>query len=241
MQAPAGQKTPVTLLQAAWALMFVVIYVAVTFGALIVLGLTDVIERTPESFLPLFFVGVTAATYLALYFHLFRRNKLTPADLGFRRPTARMFHLLWQIPVTIIACACLQGLSLALFALLGADTESAGSASAMEIGGLPLPLAAIAVIVMTVFTPVWEEMLFRGAFLDGLSRRFRPAPAIIISAAIFAVIHILPLGFVYLFALGIALAILRRFHQNLWAPVLLHAVNNAVVVLVALIAIQSQS
>jgi len=44
------------------------------------------------------------------------------------------------------------------------------------------------------------------------------------------------LTFAYLFALGIALALVRRFHQNLWAPVLLHAVNNALAVLIVLAA-----
>ena len=58
--------------------------------------------------------------------------------------------------------------------------------------------------------------------------------AIILSAAIFAAVHVIPLSFPYLFTLGIALALLRRFHQNLWAPILLHAANNCLVALFAL-------
>lgn len=239
----ADPKVPTTLGQAAWALMFVAIYMAVAAGALLALGLTGIIEFTLELFLPLLFASVTAAAFLALYIHLFRRNKLAPADLGFRRPTPRLFHLLWQIPVTIIACASLQGLSLALLPLLGVDTAPAATAndSLADIGRLPVSLAVIAVLVVAIFTPLWEETLFRGAFLDGLSKRFRPAAAITLSAAIFAAIHIVPLSFVYLFALGIALALLRRFHQNLWAPILLHAANNALVVLIAFIATQPRS
>nr|WP_253908047.1 CPBP family intramembrane glutamic endopeptidase [Arthrobacter sp. H20] len=40
-----------------------------------------------------------------------------------------------------------------------------------------------------------EEVLFRGAFLDGFSKHFRPAGAIIVSAALFAAVHVIPLSF----------------------------------------------
>lgn len=236
IHSPTRQIAPVTLAQAAWALMFVAIYIAVVVGVIVALGLPGIINLTLESLLLVLLTAVTAAAVLALYIHLVRRNNLTPTDLGFRRPTPRLFHLLWQIPVSIIVCACLQGLSLGLLTLTGLDTTTPGAAAdpLTDIAGLPASLAVIAALIVAVLTPLWEEVLFRGAFLDGLSRRFRPTVAIILSATIFAAIHIVPLSFPYLFTLGIALALLRRFHQNLWAPILLHAANNALVVLLAL-------
>jgi membrane protease YdiL (CAAX protease family) len=225
----AGQNEPVTLGQAAWALMFVAIYIAVVVGVILALGLPGIIEFTLESLLLVLLTSVTAAAILALYLHLVRRNHLTPGDLGFQRPTPRLFHLLWQIPATIIICALMQALSLGLLTLTGIDTTSAGATDdpLTDIAGLPAFFAVISVLVVAVLTPLWEEVLFRGAFLDGLSQRFRPTVAIILSAALFAAIHIVPLSFAYLFTLGISLALLRRFHQNLWAPILLHAANNA--------------
>lgn len=50
-------------------------------------------------------------------------------------------------------------------------------------------------------------------------------------------VHLVLVGFAHLFALGVALALLRRFHRNLWDPILLHAVNNALVTLNILITI----
>jgi membrane protease YdiL (CAAX protease family) len=174
---------------------------------------------------------------LALYLHLFRRNRLTPADLGFRRPTPRLFHLLWQIPATIIVCGSLQGIFLIALASIGVDTASAGAADdpLADIINLSAPLVVICLLVIAVLTPIWEEILFRGALLDGLTRRFRPSVAIALSAVLFAAVHLVPLTFVYLFTLGIALALLRRFHQNLWAPILLHGANNALVTLTILV------
>lgn len=234
MHAPTRRTVPVTLGQAAWALMFVAIYIVLVVSVILALGLPGIIDFTLESLLLVLLTTITAAAFLALYLHLFRRNNLTPADLGFRRFTPRLFHLLWQIPATIIVCAIMQGLCLALTGI-DATTGEAADDPLSDLAGLPASLAIIAVLVIAVLTPVWEEVLFRGAFLDGLSERLRPTVAIILSAALFAAVHIVPLSFPYLFTLGIALALLRRFHQNLWAPILLHATNNALVVLLALI------
>lgn len=235
------RKATVTLGQAGWALMFVALYIAVAVGVILALGLTGVIVFTLELLLPAALTGVTTAVFLALYIHLFRRNHLTPADLGFRRPTRRLFHLFWQTPVILIACAGLQLLFLGFLSTLGVDTSTAGSNSGAlaDIGRVPVLSAVITVLVIAVLTPLWEEVLFRGAFLDGLSRRFRPAIAIALSAALFAAIHMFPLNFVYLFTVGIALALLRRFHQNLWAPVIVHAFNNGLVTLIAISVVQS--
>lgn len=216
--------------------MFVAIYIAVTAGSIVAVGLSGFVEFTIESFLPVFLVTVTAAAILALYIHLFRRNRLTPADLGFRRPAPRLFHLLWQVPVIIIVCGLLQAIFLLALTSIGVDTALTGTADdpLAEIINLSAPLVIVSLLVIAVITPIWEEILFRGAFLDGLTMRFRPGAAVILSAALFAAVHLVLLTFVYLFTLGIALALLRRFHQNLWAPILLHAANNALVTITLL-------
>jgi membrane protease YdiL (CAAX protease family) len=217
----------------------VAIYIAVIAGTLVAVDRSGFVEFTIESFLPVALVTITAAAILALYIHLFRRNRLTPADLGFRRPTPRLFHLLWQIPVIIIVCGLLQGIFLLALTSIGVDTTLARTADdpLADIINLSTPLVIVCLLVIAVFTPIWEEILFRGAFLDGLTTRFRPGVAIILSAALFAAVHLALLTFVYLFTLGVALALLRRFHQNLWAPILLHAANNALVTTTLLTAV----
>lgn len=216
--------------------MFVVAYIAVVAGTIVAVGFSGIVDFTVASLLPVFLVTVTAAAILALYVHLVRRNRLSPADLGFRRPSPRLFHLLWQIPVIIVVCGSLQGIFLVALTSLGVDTASAGTADdpLAEITALSGPWIVVCFVVIAVLTPLWEEILFRGAFLDGFTRRFRPGVAIVLSAALFAAAHLVLLGFVYLFTLGIALALLRRFHRNLWAPILLHAANNALVTLTIL-------
>lgn len=227
-----------TLKQAFRALLFVALYLAVLTAGILATGLSGVVDFTRNSAVFVILGGATAAAMLALYFHLIRRHSLTLRGLGFRRFGPRMLHLLWQIPAAIISAACLQGLVLAGLTLLGMDSASAGAANdpLATIVDLPTPLVVLGVLFVAVLTPLWEEVLFRGAFLSGFSRRFRPFAAVVLSAALFAACHLIPLTFVYLFALGIALALLRRFHQNLWAPVLLHGANNSLVVLIVMAA-----
>ncbi len=229
----------VTLKQAFRALMFVGLYLAVVAGGLLAVGLLRLVDFTAASLILAVLVGATAAAMLALYFHLIRKYALSFRDLGFRRLSPRMFHLLWQVPVAIIASACVQGLALAAFGMFGMDTSQAGASNSplAEVTGLPAPYILSAILLAAVLTPLWEEVLFRGALLNGFLLRFGPFVAIMLSAAVFASAHLAVLTFPYLFCLGIALALLRRFHQNLWASVVLHAVNNGIVALVALAAL----
>jgi membrane protease YdiL (CAAX protease family) len=218
--------------------MFVALYIAVLAGGILAAGLSGLVDFTPESVILLILCGATVAAMLALHIHLIRRNRLSLGGLGFRRFRPRMLHLLWQIPSAIVISACLQGLFLAALTQLGIGSTSADSSNdtLAKLADLPTPFVVLGFLIVAVLTPLWEEVLFRGALLSGFSRRFRPFVAVVLSAALFAACHLVLLTFAYLFALGIALALVRQFHQNLWAPVLLHAVNNALVVLIVLAA-----
>lgn len=233
------EASGVTVRQAGWALLFVVLYLAAFVGGVIAVGLSGLVDVTIESMILVVLVGATSAAMLALYVHLIRKHRLSLSDLGFRRFRPRMFHLLWQIPAAIVIAAIIQGLVLIVVGLLGFDNSSmsASNETIADIARLPRPLLVLALVVIAVLTPLWEEVLFRGAFLSGFSRRYKPWLADVLSAALFAAVHLVLPTFAYLFALGVALALLRRFHQNLWAPVLLHATNNALVVLIVLTAL----
>lgn len=102
--------------------------------------------------------ALTVASAAAVGLVIRRSPELTLQVLGFRRPTLRILHLLWQIPVTFIAAALL-------------------------------------------------------------------------AAGIFAAVHIAPPALAYVFVIGLSACLLLRFHGNLWAPIILHMVNNSVVVL----------
>lgn len=87
-----------------------------------------------------------------------------------------------------------------------------------------LTLAALAVIA----APVFEEFIFRGLVFGGLRRLVRPGYAALASAALFALMHP-PLSALPVFVLGVAAAFAYERAGMLLAPMLTHAVYNAVV------------
>jgi uncharacterized protein len=96
---------------------------------------------------------------------------------------------------------------------------------AIALGGIPLAL-----LVLSVFVPVIEELVFRGCLLGGLSRHISFGWANMLQAAIFAGMHEDTRHFIYLFVMGLIAGWLARKTKGLSMPILLHAINNAIFV-----------
>lgn len=91
---------------------------------------------------------------------------------------------------------------------------------------------ALAIIASTV-APISEELAFRGWLLTSLRTRHRAAVAIGLSALLFALMHMDPVRFLALVALGSAYGWLAWRSGSIWPSVLAHAANNTLGVLVA--------
>ncbi|WP_368941929.1 lysostaphin resistance A-like protein, partial [Bacillus cereus] len=59
------------------------------------------------------------------------------------------------------------------------------------------------VVVLTIFAPIWEEIVFRGMFFMKLSQRFSTLTSAVISAFIFSFGHPLTVGSIlYILGMG---------------------------------------
>ena len=169
--------------------------------------------------LPLHSLAVLAVVHACL-----RRSGTGWGELGFRRPTARLLHLLWQVPALLVVVLFVQGLT---FLVLG-EVRTSGDGALEDVTAGAGPVTVLAVLVAAVvLVPVWEEAVFRGVLQGGLRRRWPVWAAVAGSAALFAVCHGIPLLLPYLLALGVGLGVLREVHRTLWAPVLAHGCVNA--------------
>ncbi len=83
-----------------------------------------------------------------------------------------------------------------------------------------------AVIMVCVVAPLAEEMLFRGIFLRGFLRNYKPFNAILLSAFLFAVIHFNIYQAVGAYIMGTLLGWLYTVTRSLWPCVLTHALLN---------------
>ncbi|PDZ69086.1 CPBP family intramembrane metalloprotease [Bacillus cereus] len=84
------------------------------------------------------------------------------------------------------------------------------------------------VVVLTIFAPIWEELLFRGIFFTKLSQRFSKRSSAVISAFIFTLGHPLTVRSVlYIFGMGVCLAYTYKKTNNLIVPIGIHVLNNS--------------
>jgi membrane protease YdiL (CAAX protease family) len=84
------------------------------------------------------------------------------------------------------------------------------------------------IFLAVVLAPLAEEVLFRGILLPALGRRLGLGPAILISSALFALIHFHVPALAPLLVLSVALSLAYIYTRSLVAPVVMHVLFNAV-------------
>ncbi len=82
--------------------------------------------------------------------------------------------------------------------------------------------------IVVIMAPLTEEPLFRGIILGGLRRQHGTAGSCIVSALLFALIHLNPPQLLPAFLLGLLLAGIQLRTGSLWPCVWMHAVINFV-------------
>jgi membrane protease YdiL (CAAX protease family) len=169
---------------------------------------------------------VAAAIYFAAL-----RNRVSPADFGFR-------PVRWRLAVvSVLAAGVSYYLLTALYASLLHLHGNEKLPKELGVGKSTAALVAAAVFVCVV-APVAEELFFRG-FIFGALRRMRILiggremgtwVAAFITAILFGLAHtgsaspkyLIPLGF-----LGFVLCLLRWRTRSLYPCMALHSVNNS--------------
>lgn len=91
---------------------------------------------------------------------------------------------------------------------------------------------AVNILMIAILPALAEEIVFRGALQPVMTNLLRNKHAgVIISAVVFAAIHMQFYGFLPRFALGLAFGYLFLWSSNLWLPITAHFVNNLLSVL----------
>jgi membrane protease YdiL (CAAX protease family) len=150
--------------------------------------------------------------------------------LGLRPPPRR--SLLLAAPLGAVAMLTAGALQALWEGLLPDAVVEAFDVTRL-FAGPPLALAVL-VGAATLLAPLCEELAFRGHLLSALRLRWRPGPAIGLSALAFAAIHLDPVRFPALLFLGVLYGWMRWRTGSVWPAVLAHAVNNAAATSVAL-------
>ncbi len=96
----------------------------------------------------------------------------------------------------------------------------------------PLTLI-LAVIVMAIIPAILEELMFRG-FLIGklMSSTNNLHFSVLISALLFAGIHLQPLNILPILFMGLCFGYIYVYFKNIWYTIILHFINNLLFILV---------
>lgn len=89
----------------------------------------------------------------------------------------------------------------------------------------------LGIITATIAAPVLEEILFRMFIYSGLRKNFGVTPALVISSLLFGLVHQNIFAFFPICVLGFYLAVLYERTQNIWVPILTHALHNGLTLL----------
>ena len=157
--------------------------------------------------------------------------------LGLR---ARWVDLGWG-PVTWFSCVVVQAVVGMLVLRSGVPFE--GNAPDLTAArGLPVSYVVELLLLTVVAAPVVEEIVFRGMVLRALMSSMRVGPAVVVQGVLFGLAHVDPsrgignVGLVILLSsvgcvLGAAAVVTRR----LAAPMIAHAIVNALAMAIALL------
>lgn len=78
-----------------------------------------------------------------------------------------------------------------------------------------------------IIAPVTEELIFRGVILDGLRANYKLQTSILVSALLFAIVHVHPYLMINAFLLGLLFALIRLRTGSLLLCMIIHGLYNA--------------
>ena len=153
---------------------------------------------------------------LCLWYFRIYRDEASIVSLGLTFPISRR-TLVGALLGLVIP------LSIFIFYLLKNATE-------IYDDGMSVSYLAQLVVVFSLVAFA-EELLFRGYLLNTLLNAFHPVVSVMITSAIFSLVHVgnpgmTPLGLFIIFLLGCLLSLFFLYSKKLWMPIAFHLTYN---------------
>lgn len=160
-------------------------------------------------------------------------------DLGLRAPRGVMVEIvmgiagyLAMLPIVIAGVAVMFVLLFVQETLFPADPDATGPTNPiLELARSLDPVLLIMIFTLaTIWAPLCEELVFRGALFRHFRSRMALPIAAILSALVFGMMHGYALiQLIPVTVLGFNFALIRAWRGSLVGPIAAHALNNAVV------------
>jgi len=155
-------------------------------------------------------------------------HKARPRTLGFRRFTAA--NVFTGIGIGIAGLFVAGIISYVLTSIIENTTHHQVQApKQISLQSNPQTLAIVIIgISVILLAPLAEEAFFRGFVFQGLRKWLRPTWAIVISAAVFGLAHLIPLIMLPIFGLGVLLASIVYARKSIVPSIAAHMTFNGI-------------
>lgn len=156
-----------------------------------------------------------------------RKGNGVVADFGLRvRP--------WDVPLGLVIGVLTQVVLVPviyfpIFQIIGKRDVSADARALTDRADDPLGIVLL-VLIVVIGAPIVEELFFRGLLLRSAERKWGKAWAVVVSSLIFGAVHLQPLQFPALVAVGVVFALLALRTGRLGPSIFAHMGFNAVAV-----------
>lgn len=221
------RSVPWTIVDVAYALLFFILMI--TMGSLVFL--VGRVVDVPKGALPI--VG-TVVGYLLLvaaiwYFAILKRGATWQmlGLKGFNLAAAAGLVVVWFFLVRIVSF-----FYVIIAQRVGLEETQDIARQIPEAFGTGTTGFIIAFMMVVVLAPVVEELFFRGFLYQALRQRWGANVAIVASGVLFSLAHFSLFLLVPIAVIGFSLAYLYERTDSLGPPIMLHALNNLISVVV---------
>ena len=171
---------------------------------------------------------LSSLAFLCSFMYYYKRNNISFEKTIEYRQNYNIYSILIVVAIAIVLVFGFTnfiGLVDYLYSLMGYTPS----------GDLPiinntLMNALISMAWWAVIPAICEELLFRGVIFRGLLDKYKPVSAMLIGGALFMLMHGSLQQSLYQFILGVVLCLVYYLTKNIFYPMLLHFLNNAVVI-----------
>jgi uncharacterized protein len=223
-------STPETRSEGFHALgVWVLVYVGASFASLVVLSITG--QQSGQD-IPMWVLAMNVLAMWSVYLYFLPRF-LPFSDTPIQREYISWFSMRdvwWGIPLGVGSQLILMNLVNWPLAQLFPEQFSPERISerADDIASMaPGWWAVLLVLVVVAGAPVVEEIVYRGSLQTRLVQGFGVSVGIVVTALLFALIHLAPVEIPGLFVFALVLGIARHKSGTLGLPIVTHLAFNA--------------
>jgi membrane protease YdiL (CAAX protease family)/Tfp pilus assembly protein PilF len=151
-----------------------------------------------------------------------------------------VFSSTWSISKIIGMTFGFLVFNMILIRVLGSFADLTDASSYFSILSLKQEIALmlnekgilLTILIVAIFAPFYEEIIFRGIILNSTARHIGFVPANILQSVLFALIHFNLALFPYYFIFGLITGSVAKRSKGLLTGIIFHSINNLVVILV---------